>query len=120
MSGERPEGKKEIPALQKSLQSLTIVKPYAKLPRLNFPLPRELRDQVYYHLLDPEAAKRSPYSQLAGNSGRISPSGREKSAACTYRFSANILGVNKVIQNVFYNPSTCQRQLSRVAGHLKL
>ncbi|KAI5357922.1 hypothetical protein Slin15195_G062500 [Septoria linicola] len=68
----------------------------------NFPLPRELRDYIYGYLLDAEEVKFRPHDRTRDSTttegAAISrASNRSCSTAHTYRFSTNILAVNKQI-----------------------
>ncbi|KAI7534669.1 hypothetical protein KC331_g12438 [Hortaea werneckii] len=70
-------------------------------PRTTFlVLPRELRDQIYGYLLSDEYTKMPPYhTRPAAARGRQSEANkRDMSAAHTYRFHVNILGVNKQLR----------------------
>ncbi|KAI7352461.1 hypothetical protein KC320_g4456 [Hortaea werneckii] len=63
-------------------------------------LPRELRDQIYGYLLSHEYVQMPPYhTRPAAARGRQSETNkRNLSAAHTYRFHVNILGVNKQLR----------------------
>ncbi|KAI6841120.1 hypothetical protein KC332_g1157 [Hortaea werneckii] len=72
-----------------------------KAPRTTFLiLPSELRDQIYGYLLSHEYTKMPPYHiRPAAARGRQSEANkRDMSAAHTYRFHVNILGVNKQLR----------------------
>ncbi|KAK3715082.1 hypothetical protein LTR37_007292 [Vermiconidia calcicola] len=66
-------------------------------PMANFPLPRELRDQIYGYLLHHEHVLDKPYDTRSEDQrSKYSESfGRDASSANTYRFHPSILAVNR-------------------------
>ncbi|TKA28988.1 hypothetical protein B0A50_03400 [Salinomyces thailandicus] len=80
--------------------AIDLTKKSAAEPRPNFPLPRELRDQIYGYLLNHEHVHAPPYhtrpQQDRGTQSEAT--NRDRSVAHTYRFSTVILAVNKEIQ----------------------
>lgn len=67
--------------------------------RPNFPLPRELRDQIYGYLLHHEHTKAAPYQRpLVALTDYAIKSSRVKSTAHTFRFHADILATNHHIR----------------------
>ncbi|KAI7085786.1 hypothetical protein KC356_g5594 [Hortaea werneckii] len=72
-----------------------------RAPRTTFlVLPRELRDQIYGHLLSHEYTKMPPYHTRpeAARGRQSEANNRDLSAAHTYRFHLNILALNKQIR----------------------
>ena len=67
--------------------------------RANFPLPRELRDQIYSYLLHHEHTTTAPYYErdVSKRSEYSVKSRREKSAAHTFAVRTDILAVNQQI-----------------------
>ncbi|KAK3723014.1 hypothetical protein LTR37_002160 [Vermiconidia calcicola] len=73
-----------------------VVKKVVGPPIPNFPLPRELRDQIYAYLLNHQHVSEMPYyTRSKDQRGKCSESlERDISTANTYRFHPSILAVN--------------------------
>lgn len=69
--------------------------------QVNFPLPRELRDQIYGYLLRHEHVHEDPWPQRTPRKKRklSEKAGREDSLAHTYHFHTNILATNHTIRS---------------------
>ncbi|KAM0712048.1 hypothetical protein Q7P37_011142 [Cladosporium fusiforme] len=64
-----------------------------RLPRPNFPLPRELRDQIYGYLLD------NQYTRLERTFHSAADKAPSERGCKTYHFHTNILAVNREIHD---------------------
>lgn len=92
-------------------------------PRPNFPLPRELRDQIYGYLLD------NKYTRVKRTYDPDSDQANSENGLTAYHFHTNILGVNHAIhdeaekllyeRNVFVVASYTCPQFSSVIRSLK-
>ena len=110
--------------LAQSLQTLSLSDQAGKkakqiAPRTNFPLPRELRDEIFGYLLHHEHVREKPYyARIPSERSKVSSewmldcktstlmrvqlcdnNKRENSSAYTYHFHTNILAVNKQIRD---------------------